>query len=175
MGNKGSRTRIAVRSSFRRREVCSLLTWYPIFLWLHWDVSSLPPFPSFPGALLCRKMGVFLFPPMPVPLTFPVPARIVSYLCVPQSPPLSGLQPCLLPVLAALCISSSAQKGLEFLWRGQCIRKSLTPKLAFIWFGFIVLEMWLVHPYYLFSPLQLISGNFLNNISELRLVSAGWF
>lgn len=182
-GNKGSRTWIAVRSSFTRRGVCSPLTRYPIFLWLCLDLSSPHLSPSFLDPLFCMKMRAFLSSSA-CSSNLSHSCQECVDLCFLQSPlvcpavpsPLcSGLQPCLLPVLESLCISSSAPKGLEFLWRGQCIRKSLTPKLAFIWFGFILLEMWLVHPYYLFSSLQLISGNFLNNISELRLVSAGWF
>lgn len=41
----------AVRSSFTRREVCSLLIQYPIFLWLSLDVSSAHPSSSFPDPL----------------------------------------------------------------------------------------------------------------------------
>lgn len=165
-GNEGSRTQILLSDPLSQGgEFAHFLPNIPFSYGCLW-MSPLPTHPLF-SQVLCRKMGIFL--------SSTACSSNLSHSCqecVLQSPP-SLLR--FAALFAALFISSSAPKGLEFLWRGQCIRKSLAPKLAFIWYAFIVLEMWLVHPYYLFSSLQLISGNFLHNISELRSVSAGWF
>lgn len=155
------------------------ILFFPRFFAGRWDLPLLyclflQPVPLLPG--LSPTVSISVSPS-------PHCVSHSPHVCVPQSLSVSHIP---LPSLLRFTAQFAASTGSSLYFQlctnrsgvpleGTVHQEVLDPKVAFIWFGFIVLKMWLVHPYYLFSSLQLISGNFLNNISELRLVSAGWF
>lgn len=115
-GNKESRTQIAVRSSFTGRRACSLLIRYPIVLRPCWDVS----FPSIlflPRSFTLQEDGNLSLSSPACSLIFPTHCGLPTP--VPYGPlhSLVGFSS-----TAALCISSSAPKGYEFLWRDNASR-----------------------------------------------------